>query len=292
MAFRVISAYLQSRLAGSTTAYPSQGAGQRIAEVFLHKITHACVSMLIPVYMVAWASDVVADPQPYYEPGINPYREQSSLQGEVDTVDLFLGQLKVRQLDLFLPGNGGLDIKVWRFYDTANVGGPVTPTGDGLGVGWVSHFGRLRNACQYSSAYTAGPTLELPDGLVLLFHAAPAGANHSFISKEGWAGDCLGTSANATGMTLYSPEGVRYELSVKSADVWLVKKITDRNGNWINFDYGLPSQGQAPSMHLLQITTNDGRSVSFQYDGGNQNGQRKLKTMTSMNRPGFRDREI
>ncbi len=82
-------------------------------------------------------------------------------------------------------------------------------------------------------------------------------------------------------MVLLSPEGTKYEMSVKSADVWLVKKITDRNGNWINFDYGLPSLGQAPTFHLLQITTNDGRSISFQYDGGNQNGLRKLKTMTS-----------
>lgn len=281
MAIRVISAYLQSRLAESGTPYASQGARQRIVEVSLHKITHACVRMLIWVYMFAWTGEAIADPQPYYEPGVNPYREQSGLQGEVDAVDPFLGQLKVRQLDLFLPGNGGLDIKVWRFYDTASVGGPVAPTGDGLGVGWVSHFGRLRNACQYSSAYTAGPALELPDGMVLLFYAALAGANHPFISKEGWTGDCLGTTSNATGMALFSPEGMKYELTVKSGDVWLVKKITDRNGNWINFDYGLPSQGQAPSMHLLQITTNDGRSVSFQYDGGNQYGLRKLKAMTS-----------
>lgn len=229
----------------------------------------------------AGIGNTFADAQPYYEPGINPYREQSGLQGEVDTVDPFLGQLKVRHLDLFLPGNGGLDIKVWRFYDTANIGGPIAPAGDGLGVGWVSHFGRLSKSCEQYGGYTVRPTLELPDGSVQRFFVAQPGAGYSFISKDGWVGNCIGSAYSGQGMILTSPEGTKYELSVKSSDIWLVKRITDRSGNWINFDYGLPSQGQTPIVHLLQLTTNDGRSVAFQYNGGNQYGFRKLKTMTS-----------
>lgn len=281
MAYRVNSAYQKPRLIESGTPSLSLRTRQRIVVTPLHQIANAFVTMLIWAYMVTGVSNVIADPQPYYEPGINPYRELSSQQGEVDTVDPFLGQLKIRHLDLLLPGNGGLDIKVWRYYDTANIGGPVTPAGEGLGVGWVSHFGRLRNSCEQYGVYAIRPILELPDGSVQKFFVAQSGTGYGFISKDGWAGNCIGTAYSGLGMILISPEGTRYELSVKSADVWLVKKITDRNGNWINFDYGLPSLGQNPTMHLLQLTTNDGRSIGFQYDGGNQYGLKKLKMMTS-----------
>ena len=82
--------------------------------------------------------------QIYYEPGINPYREQASQDG-IESVDPYSGMLKVRHLDLFVPGNGGLDIKVLRTYDSASVyqlgvGGIGLPA---MGYGWTFGFGPL-----------------------------------------------------------------------------------------------------------------------------------------------------
>lgn len=212
----------------------------------------------------------------YYDPGFSDYRDSVGAEN-VDYVDPFLGQLKVRQLDLSIPGNGGLDINVWRFYDTNNVGGPVFPAGFGFGAGWSANFGQLTNACFAGVPANGRPIFDLGDGTVIKFYLAPDWS--SFISKEGWRGTCVNQGAN--GMILTSPKGIQYQMTVPSGGEWLPQKITDPNGNWINFTYGVKSLGYNPFQYVTQITTNDGRVVTFQYTSGDQYGQRKLKVMSS-----------
>jgi hypothetical protein len=179
-------------------------------------------------------------PKVYEEPGFYPYREQVSQEGE-DFVDPFTGQLKVRHLDLYLPGNGGLDINIWRTYDSSRIG-MIFHT---LGAGWTFHFGRLTGqkleigsaACNPSFLISSQlrPVFELADGTVQHFLRAPTGSAHTYISKDRWVADCAG-SANG-GLVIRSPDGTRFDLTVNetagisSEGTWYVDKITDRNGN-------------------------------------------------------------
>lgn len=205
----------------------------------------------------------LAETLPYYEPGINPYREQASQDG-IESVDPYTGMLKVQHLDLFLPGNGGLDIKVLRTYDSADViqlgvgGGHTSP----LGNGWVFHFGLFSgyNVCNLNSILgTIRPTFKLPDGTQFRFNKAQPGFGHLYVSREGWVADC---ASDGNGLLVVSPDGVRYELTVQGvlgavigAKIYYVKKITDRNGNWLNFDYQITDN----KAYVSKITANDGR---------------------------------
>lgn len=216
----------------------------------------------------------------YYEPGINPYREQASQDG-VESVDPYSGMLKVRHLDLFLPGNGGLDIKVLRTYDSAGVyqlgvGGIGLPA---MGYGWVSHFGKLAGSyvCQPDfNTPSTRPVLELPDGIQFKFLKAPAGFGHLYVSNEGWVADCA-NAPDGGGLFVLSPEGVRYDMTVRYSengiDRFQVKKITDKNGNWLNFDY----QATGGKPYPLKITASDGRVVNFEYAPGVTTGTRVSK---------------
>lgn len=216
----------------------------------------------------------------YYEPGINPYREQESQDG-IESIDPYSGMLKVRHLDLYLPGNGGLDIKILRTYDSASivqlgVGGVGLSA---MGYGWTSHFGKLTGGyvCQpHLNTPSTRPVLELPDGTQFKFLKPPAGFGHLYVSKEGWVADCA-NSLDGGGLIATSPEGTRYEMTVRYSengiDVFQVKKITDKHGNWLSFDY----QTTYGIVYVLKCTASDGRIVSFTYAPGITTGDRLSK---------------
>ena len=56
-------------------------------------------------------------PSFYQEPGLSPGREYVNQQMN-EHIDPFTGKLQLHYVDLFLPGNGGLDIKVQRSYNS------------------------------------------------------------------------------------------------------------------------------------------------------------------------------
>lgn len=211
----------------------------------------------------------------YYEPGINPYREQASNDG-IESVDPFTGMLKVRHLDLFIPGNGGLDIRVQRTYDSASVyqlgvGKNLLPA---MGYGWTFHFGKLTGSyvCNPAANTSAArPVFELPDGTQQKFYAAAIGG-HLYISREGWVADCAG----ADGLRVISPDGLRYEATVAGGGNYQVSRIIDKHGNSLSFSY-LISSGEP---YVQSITSSDGRSVAFGYISGGATGLR-LSSATS-----------
>lgn len=271
-AARSVSRFLQH-------LFPSARAGARSKTVSIrrHSATPA-----IPVLIAATISGtqyVKADI--YYEPGINPYREQAS-QDSVESIDPYTGMLKVRHLDFVLRGNGGLDIKLIRTYDSASVaslgvgGGLLSP----MGNGWAFHFGLFRgyNVCNpNSSSGSIRPTLELADGTQFRFYKAPTDFGHLYTSKEGWVADC---ASNGEGLLAISPEGLRYELTVKGvngfvigANVFYVKRITDKHANWLNFDYQVTNN----TSYVLKVTASDGRVIDFSYDPGVTTGTRLSK---------------
>jgi YD repeat-containing protein len=229
----------------------------------------------------------------YQEPGFNLNRDFSG-SDQVDSVDPFTGTMKIVVKDLFLPGNGGLDISVIRNYQSVtNTSGPYsnghtarTP----FGTGWDINFGRIwvsdnydylqpsstNSGCQIGQvASNLNPILELPDGSREVL-ANGDGSDHAFISKGRWIGRCLPSSLNEGdgGLLVYSPDGMKYIFNVKgtlSPDyqfrTYFVSRIEDPEGNYLDFSYNIPKDNIYGRHHLLKsVRASDGRQVNFNYD--------------------------
>lgn len=78
-------------------------------------ISFASVLAILPTIGLANVRSQM--PDPYAEPGLNPFRDQVSANAS-EFIDPFSGVLHLRHVDLFIPGNGGLDIKIQRTYNS------------------------------------------------------------------------------------------------------------------------------------------------------------------------------
>jgi hypothetical protein len=118
-------------------------------------------------------------------------------------------------VDLFIPDNGGLDLKVQRSYSSLNEA-LIEPSPAGLG--WTMHFGRvIRRASQLicdtqNTSATLNPVLELPDGSRRVLYVAFDGL--TFISTDFWAAAC-NLSAPGGGLDVFSPDGAVYEMTAQ-----------------------------------------------------------------------------
>ena len=75
----------------------------------------------------------------YAEPGMNPFRTSSG-QDATESIDPFSGNIQLSYVDLSIPGNGGLDINITRYYNLPQSSpGYANP----FGYGWTMHFGRI-----------------------------------------------------------------------------------------------------------------------------------------------------
>jgi hypothetical protein len=143
--------------------------------------------MLLSLGTTAWA-DGIDEPIPsyYQEPGISRNRDYVN-QHANEHIDPFTGKLQFHFTDLFIPGNGGLDIAVQRSYSSLNEQiGEYSP----IGMGWTMHFGRvIRKAttlvCDTANTQpTLNPVLEFPDGGRRVLYLAPD--NMSWTTTDFW----------------------------------------------------------------------------------------------------------
>lgn len=221
--------------------------------------------LLILSVVPAWSVEPI--PSFYQEPGISPNRDYVN-QSSNEQIDPFTGKLQLHYVDLFVPGNGDLDIKVQRSYNSIN-DLLVEPTA--LGVGWTMHYGRvLRRAplgiCFPDLAASNAPVLELPDGSRQLLYQSMS--QTYVVSTNRWRGDC---APDGSGLHVTSPEGVRYEMTTQGqlvGDVgsgqqnsFYTTRIVDRNGNTLNFSYITLGANTV----ISSITASDGRVVNFTY---------------------------
>ncbi len=247
---------------------------------------------------LATADVATVMPDFYSEPGLHPFRDQFNAN-VTEHIDPFTGGLNLAYVDLVVPGNGGLDIKIQRYYSSNNVyvsraqmglvgNTPPHPSvlqrRTPVGLGWSMHFGRVVKARQnpdfgpcHTSAFddtTNNPVLELPDGRKeILFVNATSAIDALFITKSQWVAYCLPASA---GLLVISPEGMKYTMDYRVSGrgypvtdinqrifAWHTTRIEDRNGNYVAIDYYTERSGT----HALirQITSSDGRLVSFTY---------------------------
>jgi YD repeat-containing protein len=209
-------------------------------------------------------------PSFYQEPGGAQNRSDVS-QHPNERIDPFTGKLQWHYVDLFIPGNGGLDIKVQRSYSSLNeILGDDSP----VGAGWTMHFGRvLRKAsvdiCQLGQSATANPVLELSDGSRQIMYDAPDGG--SMLSTARWKATC-GPSG---GLIVQSPDGTSYEMTTPGPLVgtipttqqktYYTTRIMDRNGNTLDFTYATMN---GTAFGVQSIAASDGRSVAFTYTNG------------------------
>lgn len=189
----------------------------------------------------------------YEMPGFGNARAYDD-QGIEEIVDPFTGSLKLVVRDLHLPGNGGLDISVLRFYNSLqspynpqsalynqpNPPGTMLTGRSVVGLGWDLHFGRvwthLGNAIPASNTPTAckiqnvssqwNPVLELPDGtrkLLVNDEGTSTSNSYSLTSGDFWKAKCLPPSAESAvgrgGLIVTSPDGITYTFNVRGLPV-------------------------------------------------------------------------
>jgi YD repeat-containing protein len=230
----------------------------------------------------AWA-DGVNEPIPtyYQEAGVSRNRGYEN-QHANELIDPFSGKLQWHYTDLFIPGNGGLDIAVQRSYSSVN---EQIAERSPVGMGWTMHFGRiLRRAfiaiCDPGHPPGRNAVLELPDGSRQTLHPAldnPSFGGATFITKSFWRGKC---NAQQNGLDMTSPDGTTYEMTTggyqigdlgKEQSTYYTTRIIDRNGNTLNIAYtslSIPSVIGATGFAVKTITASDGRVVTFNYVNG------------------------
>lgn len=232
-------------------------------------------------------------PDFYKDPGIYPNRDYVN-QHVTENVDPFTGTLQIQSTDIYLPGEGGFDLKVIRSFNSSRIN-PLNPAdannGTMLGgMGWTMHFGRVikprdLNICSNTNAASIvdNPVIELPDGSrqVLAF----SGGSPAMMTAQRWRAECFGS-----GLAVTSPEGIRYEMtrsyredggSVNAVYAWYTTRISDRNGNWASITYDTVSG----SAQINSVATSDNRSIVFSYlDSGLVS--RRVQTITVANGTG------
>jgi len=233
-------------------------------------------------------------PDYYQEPGYNSFREYKT--SNIESIDTFSGQLTISHTDLFLPGNGGLDLEIIRSYNTDRA--RRRQSGKSIvGNGWDIHMGRVytdnedwlfpskcRNlkAEKYSHK---NPVLELPDGTKKLFYTASEYNLTSsdgqitqerapdFISKDFWVAHCIeidaapytenGRTYAEGGLIVTSPQGISYHFTriqrmQSGRSAYVATSITDARGNSISIKYHIKPEADPSLPDLVFNTFEDG----------------------------------
>lgn len=234
---------------------------------FVFRITCLLASCL------AAASVHALEPIPsfYQEPGL-PSNRATVNQSLGEHIDPFTGKLQLHFTDLVLPGNGGLDIRVQRSYNSQE---GLLQEQSATGVGWTMHFGRvLRRAsveiCTAAPLASDAPVLELQDGSRQILYLSDD--RTFYLSPERWRATC---APGGGGLTVFSPDGMVYEMTSRGVDTgpinipaarqsaYYTTRMTDRNGNTLNFTYVTAEAATG----VAQVTSSDGRTVTFNYLG-------------------------
>lgn len=236
-------------------------------------------------------------PDSYYD---DPFYEQKGAEQGTNTflqvsenIDPFTGNVNLLHTDVILPGNGGMDLKIMRSYNSRIWGNWIgtNPVEGGdptygrrllawkewsvMGLGWSLHFGRVRNPegkswsdwCTRNwnstvcDAYNEGPVIEMPDGSLhpMYPHPNPNSnycSDHQWISKEYWIFRKLKPPPEST----ECPD--QYELALTDGTVYTFLGTNSYNtvGSYGYYDRIL---------QVSTITAPDGNTITFTYNSSN-----------------------
>ena len=200
-------------------------------------------------------------------PGHGAY---SSLPEE--SVDLFTGNLTLRYRDIFIPGPNGMNIEIWRVYNSKILydkpSSQQYPTVQAspksmIGIGWSMHMGIAHNT------WTNAPIVEFPDGRREI--AFPPKSEYNPGPNTKMTRDFLRWEQGAPPSSpskLYFQNGVVWEFNQFAflplpdgsfEHVEMVTRITDPLGNYILIEYD-PDDGYRS---IKRIVDGMGREVRF-----------------------------
>ncbi len=240
-----------------------------------------CV-VLIVVTPQAFSEDEMRDF--YAEPGMNPFKTSAG-QDVTENIDPFSGNVQLSYVDLSVPGNGGLDINITRYYNLPQSSpGYANP----FGYGWTMHFGRITIGSGHASQLCGAglvpggdtrdnPSIEMPSGgRELLVHSSTLN-DGTYITKSNWKATCIDATDYTRGIVATAPDGTSYYMReyvfmqgedgpagevAPTVETWLTSQIVDPYGNTLDLTY----MSVASGMKLLtRIDASDGRQVTFEY---------------------------
>lgn len=202
-----------------------------------------------------------------------------------EQVDPNSGSLNVKHVDLFLPGNGGLDISIKRIYNTARLSGGLSSTymqsykWAGLGPGWeiraapklysdniytttstnISYgyppLTRLCSNISYLNWVPHNLMIELPDGRDEEFYSA--GGNMA-VTKSNWKVTC---SSNI--ITVRSPDGILYDFG--NISTRKIGKYTTGDVQGYSDPPPLMMGRSVTYMNAVKATDANGNWISYSY---------------------------
>ena len=206
----------------------------------------------------------------YDRTGVIPGHGSSGTLPE-ENIDLFTGNVTLRYRDVYLPGPNGLDVEVWRVYNSKILkdrqsGNPVVQAyhQSWVGLGWTMHMGMVHN---YSSST---PIIEFPDGRLETAYPNNYGLGTSICLTRDFMKYDKTTVPPFTYPKLYFKDGTIWTFgataTITRADgtsdpVRLVTKIESPYGHHIDivYDSGLPT--------IQTITDSTGRVITFVTSG-------------------------
>jgi len=245
---------------------------------FIRAITLA----LLTVTPQAFSEDEMRDF--YAEPGMNPFKTSAG-QDVTENIDPFSGNVQLSYVDLSIPGNGGLDINIARYYNLPQSSpGYANP----FGYGWTMHFGRITIGSGHASQLCGtglvpggdtldNPSIEMPSGgRELLVHSSALN-DGTYITKSNWKAQCIDPTDYTRGIVATAPDGTAYYMheyvfmqgedgpageAAPTVETWLTNQIVDPYGNTLDLTYLSVASG----MKLVtRIDASDGRQVTFDY---------------------------
>lgn len=226
-----------------------------------------------------------------------------------ENIDLFTGNVTLRYRDVYLPGPNGLDVEVWRVYNSKILkdrqsGNPVVQAyhQSWVGLGWTMHMGMVHN---YSSTT---PVIEFPDGRVETAYLNNYGLGSNIYLTRNFMKYDKTYSPPFAYPKLYFKNGVIWTFgaaaSITRADgtldqVRLVTRIEDAHGHHIDivYDPGLPTiqtitdsmgrvvtfvaSGNPKKLTEIRVLDDDGNNRVFQYSVGSYpNGYHRLDSFS------------
>ena len=229
----------------------------------------ACIYVLVVISLTLCGPAQGEEIRDFYsEPGLNPFKETINQENN-EHIDPFSGTLQHKHVDLFIPGNGGMDIKITRVYTSLQEHlGVRTVTG----AGWTMHFGRLvvptthKDKLCAQNTYNArtedNPSIEFPDGgRELLMLDAVHG--QYLVTRSGWRMKC---NSEGEGVVVTSPAGTAYTMSalntLNNHWSWYTTRIEDLHHNTIDIVYKTTGN----LIYIDKVTASDDRLVTFVYE--------------------------
>ena len=209
---------------------------------------------------------------PFYHQNTAHENKPLFFEAPNETIDYFTGTVRLLHRDLVLPGKAGLDLSIYRNYNskiwsrvdyTVGTDAVIAEKEDSpLGWGWGLHMGLFRARL----IPPLGFTFEEPSGATHQFTASDvihSGTNNVYISTDFWVAWDQGSAYR-----IEAPDGLTYECSAANsylyspfAPICPVSKIRDPHGNEINITY-------VPNTHgaIATITDTWGRVITFDYN--------------------------